>query len=146
MLVNKAGHIEDLVEALCKKSQIPNEQDGGRIRVYEIRSHTVFRELAPTYPVLSINDYADVIAERIPQEDLSQDDGHFIKVFHFDKDPGRAHGMPFKFLLKEGETFAETKKRLEKRSGIKGKAFEKIKFALVRKYQKPLYVEDGTLK
>lgn len=40
--------------------------------------------------------------------------------------------------------FSETKKRLEKRTGIKGKAFEKIKFAILRRYQKPpTYINDG---
>ena len=39
--------------------------------------------------------------------------------------------------------FADTKKRLEKRTGIKGKAFEKIKFALIRRYQKADYLTDG---
>jgi ubiquitin carboxyl-terminal hydrolase 7 len=44
---------------------------------------------------------------------------------------------------KQGEPFSETKKRLEKRTGIKGKAFEKIKFALVKRYGKLTYLVDG---
>jgi ubiquitin carboxyl-terminal hydrolase 7 len=42
------------------------------------------------------------------------------------------------------EKFSETKKRLEKRTGIKGKNFEKIKFALVQRalYSKPTYITD----
>lgn len=44
----------------------------------------------------------------------------------------------------QGEPFSETKKRLEKRTGIKGKAFEKIKFAAVNKYDKKArYLQDG---
>lgn len=45
------------------------------------------------------------------------------------------------------ERFVETKKRLEKRTGIKGKNFEKIKFAVVRRssYSKPKYLTDGTI-
>jgi ubiquitin carboxyl-terminal hydrolase 7 len=46
-------------------------------------------------------------------------------------------------IKKQGEEFSETKKRLEKRTGIKGKAFEKIKFALVRRYGKLTYLVDG---
>lgn len=45
--------------------------------------------------------------------------------------------------MTQGEPFSETKKRLEKRTGIKGKAFEKIKFALLKRYAKPTYLEDG---
>lgn len=55
----------------------------------------------PNYPVISINDYADVIAERIPEEELDADERDFIKVIHFQNDPSRVHGIPFKFLLKE---------------------------------------------
>jgi ubiquitin carboxyl-terminal hydrolase 7 len=45
----------------------------------------------------------------------------------------------------QGEKFADTKKRLEKRTGLKGKSFEKIKFAVVRRanYSKPQYLNDG---
>lgn len=48
----------------------------------------------------------------------------------------------------QGEKFADTKKRLEKRTGLKGKSFEKIKFAVVRRanYSKPQYLEDGRLQ
>ena len=114
--------------------------------------------------MLSINDYTEVIAERIPDDELEADERDFVKVVHFQNDPSRMHGIPFKFLLKEvcigcvisacgggeradhlqGEPFSETKKRLEKRTGIKGKAFEKIKFATWKKYEKKTYyLQDG---
>ena len=46
---------------------------------------------------------------------------------------------------RKGELFKDTKSRLSKRTGIKGKQFEKIRFALVQKipYAKPTYLEDG---
>lgn len=45
----------------------------------------------------------------------------------------------------QGEIFKETKERLSKRTGIKGKQFEKIKFAVVPRglYSNPKYLEDG---
>jgi ubiquitin carboxyl-terminal hydrolase 7 len=45
----------------------------------------------------------------------------------------------------QDEKFSDTKKRLEKRTGIKGKNFEKIKFAVVKRssYSKPTYLTDG---
>ena len=38
-----------------------------------------------------------------------------------------------------------TKERLSKRTGVKGKQFEKIKFAIVQRsaYSKPIYLNDG---
>lgn len=101
VLVNKQGHVEDLIQAFSKKAQIKDEQEGGRIRVYEIHNHQFHRELSPSYPVLSINDYTEVIAERIPDEELEADERNFVKVIHFQNDPTRVHGIPFKFLLKE---------------------------------------------
>jgi ubiquitin carboxyl-terminal hydrolase 7 len=47
--------------------------------------------------------------------------------------------------LLQGEKFSETKKRLEKRTGLKGKSFEKIKFAVAKAghFAKPQYLNDG---
>lgn len=47
--------------------------------------------------------------------------------------------------MKQGEKFSDTKKRLEKRTGLKGKSFEKIKFAVVKRsaYSKVHYLSDG---
>lgn len=82
-------------------------------------------------------------------------------AFHFDKETGKAHGHPFIFLIKEvrlstpfilttthksqGELFSATKERLSKRIGLKGKQFDKIKFAVVSRsaYAKPEYLTDG---
>lgn len=41
--------------------------------------------------------------------------------------------------------FKDTKERLSKRTGFKGKQLEKIKFAVVQRssYSKPVYLNDG---
>lgn len=45
----------------------------------------------------------------------------------------------------QGEPFKETKERLSKRTGIKGKNFERIKFAVIGRLNllKPDYLNDG---
>ncbi|WZH44968.1 Ubiquitin thiolesterase [Fusarium acuminatum] len=146
LLVPKTGTIEDLVEALIKKAQIPSEAEGGRLRIYETSSNRFYREPLREHPVINLNEYATIYAERVPQEELNADESQFTYAFHFQNDVSRVHGVPFKFLVVEGETFADTKKRLEKRSGIKGKSFEKIKIAVVRRanYSKPQYLNDGS--
>lgn len=171
-MVNKNGTVDDLVEALVKKAKIPGEAEGGRIRIFETSQHRFFRELKRDYPVISMNDYAQVYAERVPDEELQASENSLISVFHFHPDPSRAHSVPFKFLLIEvrnmqhrfspisacrkqtnkgnvmlqGEAFSETKKRLERRTGIKGKPFEKIRFAVIRRsHYKPHYLTDGML-
>jgi ubiquitin carboxyl-terminal hydrolase 7 len=145
ILVPKTGTIEDLIQGLIKKAQLDDESDAGRIRVYEASSNRVYREPPRDHPVLNLSEYTQVFAERIPEEEIGADDNNFIDVFHFQNEVNRTHGVPFKFLLIEGEKFADTKKRLEKRTGLKGKSFEKIKFAVVRRasYSKPQYLNDG---
>ena len=93
--------VDDLIQALVKKLQIPDEQEGGRIRVYQKNSHKFFRELQREFPVISINEFVNVVAERMPEEDVDKDETNFIDVFHFQNEPSRIHGMPFRFLLKE---------------------------------------------
>jgi ubiquitin carboxyl-terminal hydrolase 7 len=102
VLVTKSGVIEDLIEALVKKAKIPGEEEGGKMHVYEASNHKFFRELDRTYPVISINDYAQVIAERIPEEELKaaeEDIKGLVSVFHFQQETSRPHGLPFRLLV-----------------------------------------------
>lgn len=105
VLVAKNGQVQDLIESLVKKAKIPSEEEAGRIRVYETSNHKFFRELERNYPVISINEYTTVIAERIPTEDVDITDAtQFISAFHFQGEPSKAHSIPFRFLLKEAST------------------------------------------
>jgi ubiquitin carboxyl-terminal hydrolase 7 len=51
----------------------------------------------------------------------------------------------FVLTFGQGEIFKQTKERLSKRTGIKGKPFEKIKFSVVPRNSFPnaKYIEDG---
>ncbi|PHH78995.1 hypothetical protein CDD80_5848 [Ophiocordyceps camponoti-rufipedis] len=144
LLVPKTGTVEDLIQALIKKAKLLDEAEGGPIRVYESSSNKFYREPLREHPVLNLNEYTQIFAERVPEDEIKADDKYFIHVFHFQNEVTRVHGVPFKFLLKDGEKFGETKKRLEKRTGLKGKSFEKIKFAVARRahYSKPQYLHD----
>lgn len=109
-------------------------------------NHKFFREMTREYPVISINEYTGLVAERILPDEAEATDKDYITCFHFQNEPSRPHGVPFRFLLQDGETFQDTKKRLEKRTGLKGKSFEKIKFALVRRpYSKVHYLQDSKI-
>lgn len=116
------------------------------IRVAETHSGKVYKELREDNNVAAINEYATLYAEKIPAEELNLDaEDRVISVFSFDREPNRTHGIPFKFVVKPGELFTETKKRLSARTQIKGKNFEKIKFAVVPRgsFSSPKYLEDG---
>jgi ubiquitin carboxyl-terminal hydrolase 7 len=135
------------------------------IRFFEVHSHKIFKSLPLTHAVVGVNEFLTIYAERIPddeypyvQEALLKEQGaldsgsslppgdRLIHCFHFEKEPTKPHGVPFTFLMKGGEVFKETKERLMKRTGIKGKNFEKIRWAVVKGATNPgrtVWVEDG---
>lgn len=83
------------------KANLEEEGTAGRLRVYEVSQHKIYRELPRDYPVISLNDYTSLYAERVPEEEANADESSFVRVFHFHTEVNRAHGVPFKFLMKE---------------------------------------------
>ncbi|CAG8478586.1 24166_t:CDS:10 [Cetraspora pellucida] len=78
--------------------------------------------------------------KEIPQDEIELGtNDEIINVFHFTKKPLRAHGIPFKFVLKT------TKLRLRLRLGMNEEDFLKVKVAIIRAtlYAKPQYIENN---
>ncbi|KAG8529786.1 uncharacterized protein KY384_005267 [Bacidia gigantensis] len=147
ILVPKMGVISDLVDGLAKKASL-NKETMQNLRIYEISSGRIHREYRMDTPLTTITEYSSLVAEVIPEEERNlEDDDVPICCFHFDKEPNKAHGIPFKFVIKPGEVFSKTKERLSKRTGLKGKQFEKIRFAVIQRsiYAKPIYLDDENI-
>ncbi|KAI1943689.1 ubiquitin-specific protease ubp15 [Ophidiomyces ophidiicola] len=147
ILVPKNGVVLDLLAGLQKKANLSDEIMPD-VRVFEVHSGKIFKELDDNFSVAGIMDYVTLCAEPIPQEELHMEEGEFkMNAFNFDKELQKSYGFPFKFVVKPGEIFKDTKERLSKRTGIKGKQFEKIKFALVSRtqYSTPVYIEDDNV-
>ncbi|KAH8702140.1 putative ubiquitin C-terminal hydrolase [Talaromyces proteolyticus] len=147
LLVPRTGLISDLLAALQKKAELDDETIK-KVRIYEANSGKIYRELPENSDISRLNEYVSLYAERIPDEELDiQEDERVINAFNFDREPTKSHGIPFKFVVKPGEVFKETKERLSKRTGIKGKQFEKIKFAVVPRgmYTGTKYLEDDDI-
>jgi ubiquitin carboxyl-terminal hydrolase 7 len=151
VLVPKAGNLDDVIAALQVKiglEAIPDDKVS-RIRVFEAHANKIYRELPTSWPVTNLSDFTALYAEIIPAGEMKgeYDEGEegLVGAFQFDKDTTKPHGIPFYFLAKKGEKFSETKVRLQKRTGLKGKAFERIKFTTVARsaYGKMEYLEDG---
>lgn len=146
----KVGTMADVLPALQKKASIPDE-DMRKIRFLEAHTGKVYRLLSNDFPVANLNEFCVIYAELTPpdEEDITDESAdRLICCMHYEKDPSKTHNIPFVFPLREGEVFKETKERLSKRTGIKGKAFEKIKFAVIRggqSYARPIYVEDDDI-
>lgn len=56
---------------------------------------------------------------------------YVIQVVQFFKEPLHSHGVPFHFVLKEGETLEETQKRLQQKLALGDKEFSKMAIGLL---------------
>ncbi|KAL3462575.1 hypothetical protein BJX64DRAFT_258975 [Aspergillus heterothallicus] len=148
VLVPREGTISDILTGLQKKASIDDESIR-TVRVYEAHNHRISRELQLDSKITSsYHDYVTMYAEKVPEEELNLDAGsRTINAFNFEKEASRTHGVPFKFVMKPGEIFNQTKERLSQRTGLKGKRFEKIKFAVIQRlhHSNPRYLEDDDI-
>jgi len=143
-LLPKTNSVNELIEHLAK--QVTLTPDGSsKIRIFEIsKDGKSQKEFTGSEMIGNIPD-VDLYAEEIPLEELQADEADkVINVFHFYREVSRTHGVPFKFVVKPDEKFAETKRRLQIRLGISDKEIAKFKFALIQvaTFKQPSYIED----
>jgi len=96
----------------------------------------------------NIPEPVELYAEEVPREELEADEADkVIGVFHFSKELIRTHGVPFKFVVKRGEKFVDTKKRLQARLGLTDKDIAKYRFALIQvsTFKQPSYIADDDI-
>ncbi|KIW07364.1 uncharacterized protein PV09_02210 [Verruconis gallopava] len=153
LLVPKTGTLEDVIAAIQRKIGVEALPDDKlqRVRILECHANKIYRELVPSFAVSNLSDFTALYAEVVPDGEMKgeydEENAGLLHAFSFDKEVSKPHGIPFRFLVKKGEPMKETKERLSKRTGIKGKAFERIKFATVHRspYGKVEYLEDDDI-
>ena len=92
--------MRDLISGLQKKAALSDEIIK-TIRIYEAHNNKVYKELTHDYNVASITDFVILYAESIPEdEQTATQEDRLISAFHFDKEPNKPHGVPFKFVIK----------------------------------------------
>jgi len=97
--------MDEIVQALvAKHTSIPPELQE-RIRLFDARQHRDYREFQPSQVLstagLETTFSAQLYAEPVPlEEEEAGDLDRAILVLHFQKDFGRLHGVPVKFVLK----------------------------------------------
>ncbi|GBB88570.1 hypothetical protein RclHR1_01510021 [Rhizophagus clarus] len=129
------------------KNVIPSSPNP-RIRLFAVHYNKIQKEYTGTEPIERIPEHVSLYAEETPQDEIhAEQNDRTIQVYHFTKDPIRVHGIPFKFVIKNGETLADTKVRLRHRLGMSEKDFSKVKIAIVHgtPYAKPEYLEDDDI-
>ncbi|RPD80183.1 cysteine proteinase [Lentinus tigrinus ALCF2SS1-7] len=144
-LLPKTSSVHDLATELSKLVKL-TLGGTGKIRVFEVsKDGKTQKEFTGSEMIGNIPDPVELYAEEIPREELEADDADkVISVFHFSKEVSRTHGVPFRFVVKPGEKFSETKKRLQARIGVSDKDFAKYRFALIQvaTFKQPSYIED----
>jgi ubiquitin carboxyl-terminal hydrolase 7 len=93
--------VRDLIAGLIKRAHIEQTDEDGPIVVYAVHNNRIYRELDLDYAVISISDVTALVAQRIPPEEAAADASELIQVFHFQGEPSKSHGYPFRFLLKK---------------------------------------------
>lgn len=96
LMVPKNAQVSDLLEALQKKANISDEMMA-KVHAYEAHSHKFHKVLPLDHAIMNLYDYAQIYAAPLPEDDSPR----VMTVFHFDKEPAKAHGIPFQFALKE---------------------------------------------
>lgn len=145
-LLPRTKMVHDLADELSKKVQL-TPGGTGRVRVFEVASNGKSqKELSSADMVGNLSEAAELFAEEVPTEEVNvNDDDKVVNVFHFSRDVHRVHGIPFRFVVRRGEKFSDTKKRIQTRLDVPDKEFGRFRFALVQSslYQQPSYIEDG---
>jgi len=144
-LLPKTSNVHDLAEHLSHRVKLSPE-GSQKIRIFEVsKDGKTQKEFTGNEMIGNIPDPVELFGEEIPLEELETDESDkLISVFHFSKEVTRTHGVPFRFVLKPNEKFAETKKRLQARLGLSDKDLAKYRFALIQvaTFKQPSYIED----
>ncbi|GAA5865830.1 hypothetical protein JCM8547_005726 [Rhodosporidiobolus lusitaniae] len=144
-LLPKNTPISELANDHLRKQVKLLPEGSGQIRIFEISSGKAQKVFSGSEVVREVPDAMELFAEEVSQEEANAEDGErVVQVYHFSKDPNRTHGIPFRFVLRPGEKFADTKKRLQARTGTSDKDLAKMKFAIIQPtiYVKPATIED----
>lgn len=101
LLAPKTGTIDDVIALLIKKAQLQDEETKGPIRIYGVHNNKFYKELGRDYTILNVSDFVTLVAERVPEDERNARPSDFIQCFHFQGEPNKAWGIPFRLLIKE---------------------------------------------
>ena len=104
----KLGTVRDLHLGLQQKAKLDDETLQ-TVRIYEVRGNKMYKELHPDDPVTTLSEFAGLYAEKMPEEEQDADKRDFVNCFHFEKEPNKPYGIPFKFLVRPVSDTANVK-------------------------------------
>ncbi|KAI7751492.1 hypothetical protein M8C21_022566, partial [Ambrosia artemisiifolia] len=143
----KQSTVGDVINDLKTKVELSHKD--AELRLLEVFYHKIYKIFPLNEKIENINDqYWTLRAEEIPEEekDLGPQD-RLIHVYHFTKDTSQNQqvqnfGEPFFLVIREGETLAEVKVRIQKKLQVPDEEFSKWKFAFLS-LGRPTYLQDS---
>ncbi|GMY23515.1 ubiquitin carboxyl-terminal hydrolase 12-like isoform X6 [Fagus crenata] len=146
----KQSTVGDVINDL--KTKVELSHPNAELRLLEVFYHKIYKIFPLSEKIENINDqYWTLRAEEIPEEEknLGPHD-RLIHVYHFMKDTAQNQvqvqnfGEPFFLVIREGETLAEVKERIQKKLQVPDEEFSKWKFAFLS-LGRPEYLQDSDI-
>ncbi|KAJ3075107.1 hypothetical protein HDU98_009176 [Podochytrium sp. JEL0797] len=144
LLVSKNAHANEVIKKF--KAQVPDLPIAPKaeLRLYEVRLHKIHKFFGHLDSISSAGEHSMLYIEEVSAEDKLHKGDVYVHVFHFNQHPSRSHGIPFKFPLRNGETFSTTKQRLLTRIHFHDKDATKAKWFIVPSgFAKPMEITDS---
>ncbi|CAN1298216.1 Ubiquitin C-terminal hydrolase 12 [Linum perenne] len=138
----KQSTVGDVINDL--KTKVELSHPDAELRLLEVFYHKIYKIFPPNEKIENINDqYWTLRAEEIPEEEkqIGPND-RLIHVYHFMKDQVQNFGEPFFLVIREGETLAEVKVRIQQKLQVPDEEFSKWKFAFLS-LGRPEYLQES---
>ncbi|EFA82639.1 meprin and TRAF domain-containing protein [Heterostelium album PN500] len=150
--VPKIGDVSDIkktfVDIIAETMPDIPAMNVDKLKLLEIRSHRVDRELKDEF-IAQIMDNINLKIEAISEEELNRSPtDKLVQVVHFSNDSGFTsyHSIPFLLIIKEEESFAQIRTRIQARLGtsVSPNEFARWKLAIIQD-EKPKLISDDTI-
>ncbi|XP_044462737.1 ubiquitin C-terminal hydrolase 12-like isoform X3 [Mangifera indica] len=145
----KQSTVGDVINDL--KTKVELSHPDAELRLLEVFYHKIYKIFPLSEKIENINDqYWTLRAEEIPEEEKNFGPlDRLIHVYHFMKDTAQNQvvqnfGEPFFLVIREGETLAEVKVRIQKKLQVPEEEFSKWKFAFLS-LGRPEYLQDSDI-
>ncbi|KAJ1330401.1 hypothetical protein BSLG_009535 [Batrachochytrium salamandrivorans] len=142
----KTSRVEDILTSVAARVPSLVADPKSNLRLFDASNFRIKREYKNEELIEMMANNTPLIVDQISEEELNMASVDKVAfVCHFFKEPSRGHGSPFHFVLKPGEMFSETKKRLFARSHMSERDFEKVKFYFLAERTKQIAIEDDDI-
>uniref|UniRef100_A0A3B6EIK6 Ubiquitin carboxyl-terminal hydrolase n=1 Tax=Triticum aestivum TaxID=4565 RepID=A0A3B6EIK6_WHEAT len=142
----KGSAYSDLIDDL--KSKVKLSRSDAELRLFQVNNNKIWKVYQPTEKIDAVHDpNVPLHVEEIPEEEESAGPrDRLVHVVHFFKDNQHIqyYGVPFFFLIREGEALSDIKVRIQKKFEVPDEQFLKWKFAYVA-YNRSDYLQDSDI-